>query len=202
MDSSEYQLLKIEYSEEDKKNIDAYNDSHISKALDLLKYNRNKILDDKDYEKLDIVDRMKFIQSHDDFKDFCKQYPVVSKYIVCFGLFSKNAFNKYINWISILRPSDEYRKVIINNQREQQKFKNKYIYAIYVKFLYQEKMKSANLSEINKAYDLTVADLNKETDSFFELYEREVIKQNKKKELSAEEKKQKIINQLKIKLES
>jgi hypothetical protein len=201
MDKNEYQLLKIDYSDEDKKNIKNYNDSHVQKALDLLKYNRDKLLDDKDYEKLELVDRMKFIQTHDDYNEFCKQYPIVSKYIVCFGLFSKKAFNKYIDWISTLRPSDSYRKEIAQDQRKQQKFKNKYIYAMYVKYLYQEKTSHASMSEINKAYELTVDDLNKETDNFFDLYEKEKLKQDAKKELSNEEKKQKIINQLKIKLD-
>ncbi len=200
MDPSEYQLLKIDYSDEDRKNIDNYNNSHVEKALELLKYNRNKILDDKEYEALELTERMKIIQCHADYKDFCKQYPVVSKYIVCFGLFSKRSFTKYIDWISIVRPSDEYRAKIAKNQRLQQHFKNKYIYSMYVKFLYQEKMPRASLSEINQAYISTFEDLNKETDNFFDLYEAEFIKQNEKKNLNSEEKKQKIISQLKIKL--
>lgn len=98
MNTSEYQLLKIEYSDEDKANIKKYNSSHVEKALSLLKYNRDKLLDDKDYEKLELGDRIKYIQIHDDYNEFCKTYPIVSKYIVCFGLFSKKAFNKYIDW--------------------------------------------------------------------------------------------------------
>lgn len=200
MDPSEYQLLKIDYSEEDKKNIKKYNQSHVSKALDLLRFNRNKLLDDKEYEALELTERMGYIQTHDDYNDFCKQYPIVSKYIVCFGLFSKRAFERYINWSSTLRPSDELRAKIAKNQRLQQHFKNKYIYAMYIKYLYQEKNSRASLSEINQAYISTYEDLNKETDNFFDLYEKEVAKQNEKKELNAEEKKEKIINQLKIKL--
>lgn len=202
MDKSEYQLLNIDYSEEDKENIKKYNSGHVDKALSLLRFNRDKILDDKSYEALELRDRMKFIQTHDDFKVFTKQYPIASKYIVCFGLFSKKAFIKYIDWISILRPSDKYRAEIAKDQRKQQKFKNKYIYAMYVKFLYQEKMKPSSLSEINKAYELTVNELDNETDSFFDMYEEEVKKQNERKELNAEERKEKIINQLKIKLEN
>jgi hypothetical protein len=201
MDINEYQILKIEYSEEDKENIKKYNNSHIEKALSLLKFNRDKLLDDKEYEALDVIDRMKFIQNHDDFKDFTKQYPVASKYIVCFGLFSKRSFEKYINWISTVRPSELLRSKIAKDQREQQKFKNKYIYAVYVKYLFQEKNPRASLNDINKAYVSTYEDLNKETDNFFDMYEAEVEKQNQKKELNAEERKEKIINQLKMKLE-
>ena len=181
MDINEYQILKIDYSEEDKENIKKYNDSHISKALELLKFNRNKLLDDKEYEKLELVDRMRYIQTHDDYKDFTKQYPIASKYIVCFGLFSKKSFEKYINWCSTVRPSEELRAKIARDQRKQQHFKNKYIYAVYVKYLYQEKMPKASLSEINQAYISTYEELNKETDNFFDMYEAEVEKQNQNK---------------------
>lgn len=200
MDSNEYKLLEIKYSEEDKKRIEQYNNEHIEKALNLCKYNADKLNNDKEYEELELVDRMNFIQSHEDFKEFCKLYPVVSKYIVCFGLFSKKAFKKYIDWISILRPSDEYRAKICQNQREQLKFKNKYDYAMYIKFLYKDKNQRASLSEINHAYLSTVESLNQETDNFFDMYEAEVKIQNEKKELNTEERKNKIINQLKIKL--
>lgn len=202
MDINEYQILKIEYSEEDKENIKKYNNSHIEKALSLLKFNRDKLLDDKEYESLELVERMRYIQMHDDFKEFCKTYPIVSKYIVCFGLFSKKSFEKYINWISTVRPSDELRSKIAKDQREQQKFKNKYMYAVYIKYLYQDKNPKASIADINKAYVSTYEDLNKETDNFFNMYEAEVEKQNQKKELNSEERKEKIINQLKMKLEN
>jgi hypothetical protein len=202
MDNNEYQILKIEYSDEDKENIKKYNDSHVSKALDLLRFNRDKLLDDKDYEKLELVERMRYIQTHDDYKEFCKTYPIVSKYIVCFGLFSKKSFEKYINWISVIRPSDAFRSKFAKNQCEQQKFKNKYMYSVYIKYLYQEKNPRASLNEINQAYEMTYKELNKETDNFFDMYEKEVEKQNEKKELNSEERKEKIINQLKMKLES
>jgi uncharacterized protein YeaO (DUF488 family) len=202
MDSNEYQILKIDYSDEDKENIKKYNDSHISKALELLKFNRDKLLDDKDYEKLELGERIKFIQTHDDFKDFTKQYPIVSKYIIAFGLFSKKSFEKYINWCNTIRPSDSFRAKFAKDKRSQQKFKNKYVYAVYIKYLFQNKNPRASLYDINQAYISTYEDLNKETDNFFDLYEKEVEKQNEKKELNAEEKKEKIINQLKMKLES
>ena len=62
-------------------------------------------------------------------------------------------------------------------------------------------MNHKNLSDINNAYKLSYEELNKETDSFFDLYDKEVKKQEEKKELNAEEKKQKILNQLKMKLD-
>lgn len=199
MDTSEYKLLDIKYSDDDIKKIEEYNQKHVEKALELFKYNRNNILENE--KDIDIKKRVLDIQSNDNFKDFCRTYPIVSKYIIAFGLFSKKAFIKYLDWKAKVRPSDMMRVKLTNNQREQEKFKNKYIYAVYVKFLYQEKMNHKNLSEINNAYKLTYEELNKETDSFFDLYDKEVKKQEEKKELNAEEKKQKILNQLKMKLD-
>jgi hypothetical protein len=199
MDTSEYKLLDIKYSDDDIKKIEEFNKQHVEKALELFKYNRNNILENE--KDVDIKKRVLDIQSNDNFKDFCRTYPIVSKYIIAFGLFSKKAFIKYLDWKAKVRPSDIMRVKLTNNQREQEKFKNKYIYAVYVKFLYQEKMNHKNLSDINNAYKLSYEELNKETDSFFDLYDKEVKKQEEKKELNAEEKKQKILNQLKMKLD-
>lgn len=199
MDTSEYKLLDIKYSDNDIKKIEEFNKQHVEKALELFKYNRNNILENE--KDVDIKKRVLDIQSNDNFKDFCRTYPIVSKYIIAFGLFSKKAFIKYLDWKAKVRPSDMMRVKLTNNQREQEKFKNKYIYAVYVKFLYQEKMNHKNLTDINNAYKLSYEELNKETDAFFDLYDKEVKKQEEKKELNAEEKKQKILNQLKMKLD-
>ena len=201
MDTEEYNLITIEYSDDDLKRINEFNKQHIDMAFNILNYNRENLLNNEEYKNLELGKRIQFIQTHEDYKDFCRLYPIVSKYIIAFGLFSKKAFVKFLDWKAKLRPSDKFRSELLNNQREQEKFKNKYIYAVYVKYLYQEKMTHQNLSDINNAYNMTVKDLNEETDHFFDLYDKEMKKQNDKKELSAEEKKQKIINQLKIKLE-
>ena len=201
MDTAEYKLIDIKYSEDDLKKIEEFNKQHVDKALELFKYNRNNILENENENNNDIKERVINIQTNEKFKDFCRTYPIVSKYIIAFGLFSKKAFIKYLDWKAKVRPSDIMRAKLTNNQREQEKFKNKYIYAVYVKYLYQEKSNHKNLTEINNAYKLTYEELNKETDNFFDLYDEEVKKQEEKKELNAEEKKQKILNQLKMKLD-
>lgn len=202
MDTSEYKLIELKYTNEELKRIEQFNNEHVSKALDLFKFNKNNILNNE--KEFDMKKRVTDIQSNPDFKDFCRLYPIVSKYIIAFGLFSKKAFIKYLDWKAKVRPTDEARAALTSNPREQEKFKNKYIYAVYIKYLYQEKMNSSmhsNLSDINEAYVKTYTALNEETDKFFDLYEEEVKKQNDKKELNTEERKQKILNQLKIKLE-
>lgn len=47
MDTSEYKLLDIKYSDDDIKKIEEYNQKHVEKALELFKYNRNNILENE-----------------------------------------------------------------------------------------------------------------------------------------------------------
>jgi hypothetical protein len=202
MDTSEYTILKQNYSEDDLKKIKEFNNNCINAAQSLLKYNRNKLSNDDTYLKLSDKDRIMKIQSMDEYKEFCKQFPIVSKYIIALGLFSSKAFNKYLDWKSNVRPSDYIRNKMINNPREQELWKNKYVYGIYVKYLYQEKNKHINLSEINQAYKLTVDALNEESNTFFDLYEKELKNMEETKLQYNEERKDHIKKQLKLKLNS
>jgi len=201
LDSNEYKIIKTNYSKEDIIKINEYNKSHLDLAKKLLKYNRDKLLTDVNYAKLDITDRIKQIQKDDEFKIFCKTYPIVSKYIIAFGLFSTKAFIKYLNWKSTIRPSDSYRNELIQNQRKQELWKNKYIYSIYVKYLYQEKNPHVNLNEINKMFNESVEMLNEETNTFFDKYEEELNKIEETKKEYTIDRKNKIKEQLKFKLE-
>ena len=201
LDSNEYKIIKTDYSESDLKKIKEYNQSHIDMAKKLLKKNKEKILHDANYANLNMLDRIKKMQNEEEFKIFCRTYPIVSKYIIAFGLFSTKAFIKYLNWKSTVRPSDSYRNELIQNQRKQELWKNKYIYSIYVKYLYQAKNPHVNLNELNKAYLESVELLNEETNSFFNKYELELSKIEETKKEYSEERKNRIKEQLKIKLE-
>jgi hypothetical protein len=89
---------------------------------------------------------------------------------------------------------------MVNNPREQELWKNKYVYGMYVKYLYQEKNKHSNLSDINQAYLLTVDALNNETNEFFNMYEKE-LKNIKESQMQYNtERKEHIKKQLKLKL--
>jgi len=201
LDSTEFKIIKTNYSLEDLKKIDDFNKSHISLAKQLLQFNREKILNDSNYANLDMPGRIKFVQNEEQFKVFCRTYPIVSKYIVAFGLFSTKAFTKYLNWKSTVRPSDSYRNELIHNQRKQELWKNKYIYSIYVKYLYQENHPHSNLTDINKMYQESIELLNAETNDFFDKYEKELSKIEDTKKEYTTERKNKIKEQLKIKLE-
>jgi hypothetical protein len=201
MDQLEYKLLKQNYSDEELNKIKEFNKTHTEMAKSILKYNRDKLLNDSEYSKLDIKERIKYIQNLDEYKVFCRTYPIVSKYIIAFGLFSTKAFTKYLNWKSNIRPSDSYRNELINNPRKQELWKNKYVFAIYVKYLYQEKNAHCNLNEINQIYLQSVNALNEETNEFFNLYEKELSKMEETKKEYNTERKNKIKDQLKIKLQ-
>lgn len=200
MDPSEYTLIDIKLTEDEKKRIDEYNKKYTRTALEILKYNRDKLLNDKQYAKLSVEDRVSHIYGMDEFSEFCMTYPLVSKFIIAFGLFNTKAFVRYLDWKAKVRPSDDSRSKLINNQREQEKFKNKYIYAVYVKFLYTYKGDHENLDEINRVYLSTVEELNKETDHFFDTYEKIEKEQKDKEGETLEFRKKRLAEQLKVKL--
>lgn len=201
LDSNEYKIIKTNYSAEDIKKINEYNKSHLDVAKSLLKKNRDNILNNPNYANLDMSDRIKQMQKEEEFKVFCRTYPIVSKYIIAFGLFSTKAFIKYLNWKSTIRPSDSYRNELIQNQRKQELWKNKYIYSMYVKYLYKEKNPHLNLDDINKMFNESVTILNEETNAFFDKYEEELYKIDETKKEYSIDRKNKIKEQLKIKLE-
>ncbi len=200
MDPSEYTIADIKLSDDEKEKINEYNKKYTRKALEILKYNRDKLLGDTKYAQLSIEDRVKHVYEQDEFKEFCMTYPLVSKFIVAFGLFNSKAFVKYLDWKAKIRPSDGTRAKLIGNQREQEKFKNKYIYAIYVKYLYTYKGDHTNLEEINKVYHSVVEELNKETDHFFDTYEKLEKEQKEKEGETLEFRKKKLVEQLRAKL--
>lgn len=201
MDKSEYKLLEYTYSEDEQSKINEYNKNRVKKSLELLTFNRDKLLNDDNYIKLSIPERVKKVQQMEDFKSYCMEYPMVSKYIIAYGLFSTKAFVKYMEWKAKVRPSDEIRNKLAGNQREQEKFKNKYIYAVYMKYLYTEKNPRSGLRDINNVYISTYEQLNKETDSFFETYEKVKAETEKMEEANLDKRKADIIKQLRKKVE-
>lgn len=172
MDTGEYTILDIKYSDEDQKKVEEFNNEHTRKALTLLTHVRDMLTKSDEFLDESIPDRVKRMQEHPDFKQFCMEYPIVSKYIIAYGLFSARAFKKYLDWKAKCRPSDSMRAKLAGDKRAQEKFKNRYIYGIYVKFLYQEVGSYKSIKEVHQMYEETVADLNKEIDEFFDLFDK------------------------------
>lgn len=201
MDSEEYKLLAFNYSEDDKKKIDEYNKERVRKSLELLAYNREKLIKDGDYADMDVADRVRFVQGVEEFKAYCAEYPMVSKYIIAYGLFSTKAFLKYMDWKARVRPSDDLRNKLAGNQLEQEKFKNKYVYSVYVKYLYADKNLKAGLREINEMYKATYEQLNRETEAFFDAYNKAKKEVEDKESETVEKRKADIAKQLRKKLD-
>lgn len=200
MDESEYKLMEFSYSDDDKEKIKEYNTNRLRKALELLTYNRDRLLNDKEYSSLAIHERVKSVQSNEDFKEFCFEFPAASKYIIAYGLFSSKAFLKYLDWKARIRPSDNIRNTLAGNQREQEKFKNKYIYSVYMKYLYADKHPRASLKEINSVFKRTYEQLNAETDSFFDMYESAKKNVEDVEKNNEEYRKKKILEQINNKI--
>ena len=70
-----------------------------------------------------------------------------------------------------------------------------------VKYLFHAKYPYSNLTDINKMYNESIELLNKETNEFFDKYEIELNKLEDSKKEYTNERKNKIKEQLKIKLE-
>lgn len=201
MDISEYTIINQKYNSIELQKIDKFNKEHLNIAIDLLKFNRDQLLYDNKYKNLSDLDRLKFIQDHEQYKVFCRLYPIVSKYIIILGLFNSKAFIKYLDWKAKIRPTESFRSKLLNNPREQRLWYNKYWYSVYVKFLFQEKNKHCKMDDVNKIYNETLEQLNKETNDFFDLYEKELKKSEETEKKYTEEKKEEIKKQLKIKME-
>lgn len=198
MDQDEYKLMEFSYTDEEKKRIEEYNKNRIKTALELLVYNRKRLNEDKEYASLSIEDRI--IKAREDYAAFCAEYPVVSKYIIAYGLFSSRAFAKYVDWKCKVRPSDAMRSKLSGNQREQEHFKNKYVYGMYIKFLYADKCPRSGLKEINDIYLENVKLLNAESDAFFDMYDAAKLEAEKNEQETREERLESIKKQLRMKM--
>jgi len=105
-----------------------------------------------------------------------------------------------VDWKCKVRPSDKMRSKLAGNQREQEHFKNKYVYGMYIKFLYADKNPRASLKAVNEIYMENVELLNKESDEFFDMYEsaKELVEQNEQQ--TREERIEALKKQLKMKI--
>jgi hypothetical protein len=70
-----------------------------------------------------------------------------------------------------------------------------------MKYLYTEKNPRSGLRDINNVYISTYEQLNKETDSFFETYEKVKAETEKMEEANLDKRKADIIKQLRKKVE-
>jgi len=174
---------------------------YVDKLVEMVFYNRNKLKDEEEYRKLSEVDRLKHIQTHNDFKEFYKTFPSVTTYAISRGIYSTKVFKKYVQYKFTKVPTTEEREELMNNP-EGQKIWGNHFYAIYVKWLYAEKNPHSPQSELDTVYNNILSELNKETKKFFKTYDTELKKFEEEKKILSQEKKDDLKNIFKKRLEN
>lgn len=164
---------------------------YVEKLHNMVKYNRDKLINDEEYKNLSQEKRILHIQKHEDYKDFCTTFPIVSKYAIAYGLYSTKAFKRYIKYKFTKKPTKEEREELINNPYGQKLWSN-HLYATYVKWLHADKKPHCPQNELDNVYKQTLDMLNKETKKFFDTYEKELEKFNKEKEKLNNERKEEL----------
>lgn len=161
---------------------------YIDKLIEIVNYNRNKLKTEKEYRELSEEKRLEHIQKHPDFQEFYRTFPSVTTYAISRGIYSVKVFKKYIKYKFTKVPTNEERIELMNNP-EGQKLWGNHFYAIYVKWLYQEKNPHCSKTESERVYNEVLTELNKDTRKFFDTYEKEKKKfEQEKKDLEKEKK--------------
>jgi len=141
-------------------------------------------------------DILKKINNTEDYKYFCKAYPLIIKYMVQLRTFDPRAFKQYLEYSSKLRPTAEERAECMNNPLKKELWENKHR-AMYVKYLYKIRDKTHNINNQRRIYNETLDILNQETEEFFKLYNKELKIQKEKKTKNINEMREELISQYK-----
>jgi hypothetical protein len=154
---------------------------YITKLVEMVEYNRNKLKSDIEYKKLTEEKRLEHIQKHPDFKEFYMAFPSVTTYAISRGIYSTKVFSRYIKYKFTTKPTEYERTELMNNPEGQKLWAN-HFYATYVKWLYAEKVPHCPQHELNQVYEETLKALNADTKKFFSTYEQEKEKFEKEKQ--------------------
>ena len=155
--------------------------SYIEKLLNMVKYNRDRLINNKEYSELKQEHRIIHIQKCDEYKEFCSSFPVVSKYAIAYGIYSTKAFKRYIKYKFTKKPTKEERNELLNNPCGQKMWSN-HFYATYIKWVHADKKPHCPQNELDNVYKQTLDLLNEETKKFFDTYDKELEKFDQEKE--------------------
>lgn len=177
MDTSEYQLIEFNYTDEEKEQLDKYTKSALDAIDKLIKYSlQNLTISEKNR-----VSNFETVSQIEEFKPLCSMYPMVVKYVLWMQLFSKKAFVKYMEWKAKVRPSESVRLQYQEDKRSVELWKNKYHYAVYVKYLYRYKYNPSS-DKLNEIYKTTYEQLNSETTAMLDIIEEQQKQMKQTKE--------------------
>lgn len=173
---------------------------YVDQLIKMVKYNRDRLKNEEGYRKLTEEQRLEHIQKHDEFKEFYRTFPSVTSYAISRGVYSTKVFKRYIKYKFTKTPTAEERMELMNNP-EGQKVWGNHFYAIYVKWLYQEKNPHCSQTDANRVYTEILDALNKDTKKFFDTYEKEKKKFEQENQTLLNERKEELKELFKKKLQ-
>lgn len=173
---------------------------YVNTLVEMVNYNRTKLLNDTTYKGLSEEKRLEHIQKHPDYQDFYRSFPGVTTYAISRGIYSTKVFKRYLKYKFTKDPTPAERAELVNNPEGQKLWAN-HFYAIYVKWLYAEKNPHCTQPELNQVYNDILNELNKETKRFFKTYEQEKAIFDKEKENLTREKKEELKDLFKKRLQ-
>ena len=91
----EKRILKKKKIDDENKKIDGVIDSNIDVAIKLWNNIKKKVTEDPTFVKMSDTDKISLYQKS-EFTNFYTEFPIVSRYMICMGQFSVNAFKKYL----------------------------------------------------------------------------------------------------------
>lgn len=175
--------VSIETPEDlNKQSIKEYIDTALCEAKKLWDFIKEK---GKDPKFVELSDKEKIDSVSLKFHAFQKEFPIVSRYLICMGQYSKKAFERYLIKIKNFKPPDVRDKDYMEDQWVRRQ-------ADYVRYLWESyQRKHYNQKEAQSIWQQAYKSLKKEFSDFKNMHsdiEKELKKTDKvnKKELVSE----------------
>lgn len=165
----------------------------VSKIMAFMKENES-VLSQKDG-----VDRKKAILEFEPSKQFNQVHPIVFHYLSVEGVFSGNAFRRYVISVFGKPRSKEQEEYMRKDRRNVYHFKNSQ-QALYYKYLLIETNPNVNKTQIHAMYEDVVKSLNEDTDKMLNAYEQAEKDSKRVEEDLTEQKRQDLLRLFKKKM--
>jgi hypothetical protein len=135
-------------------------EASINKADDILSDIKSRIHDDLTFAEMKDCDKLDIYQ--DKYKEFYNAYPIVCRYMVCLGQYSKKAFRKFLLKCKNVRHSSE-------NRMDKDYMADQWVMrqSDYIRFLWEDYQKGHyNTKESHGVWSHAYATLTKEFKDF------------------------------------
>lgn len=135
------------------------------------KINTENIPDMISYYNATDEEKMKIVNNNKNYKFFGDTFPIVFKFILFQKKFYVEIFKKYFKYVQNNKPTPEEKAKMYKNGKEKARFKNNQ-YAKYMKWVLQYEKPRLDKSLYENYFNKVLDELNKESDEFFDAYER------------------------------